>query len=420
MDEVDAEFAAGRDEQRNDHENDRRRIEHAAKQQDQEVDPKQERDGRNVEPDQRTGHRAGNILARHHVVQDQRTADHDADRCGGSGAFDQDAIESARRQRAVKECREQKRVEGRYRGGLGRRRDATIDAVEQDDRHQQRGECAHRGCRQRAQWHGLLTCEATPPRHPRVHSHQHHTHHEARNDAAKKEVADRSVGDERVEHHRNGGGNDRPDRGRGRRDRGGIPPREVTRAGHHADDDLADARRVRDRRSAHAREDKGGSDIHVPEPAAEPAHQRHAKGEQPIRDRARVHDVRRDNEKRHGEKHERVVEPVHQLLARHADALPVSGEIGERADQDCVGDRHADRRERQNGTDTEQELDAHAATRPSGASRPPRSAERRPGKRATRSRSSARQPPQGTRCRPRRCRACAPNRPRDRRALPCA
>ena len=78
------------------------------------------------------------------------------------------------------------------------------------------------------------------------------------------------------------------------------------------------------------------------ETAPETADEGDTELEQPVGDRAGVHDVRGDDEQRHGEQHEAAVEAVHQNLACNAHALTAGGQINQRADDDGIGDRRAD------------------------------------------------------------------------------
>ena len=61
-----------------------------------------------------------------------------------------------------------------------------------------------------------------------------------------------------------------------------------------------------------------------------------------VRDRAGVHDIGGDDEQRHGQQDEAVVKPVHQHLARDADAGAAYCQVYKRGQQDRIGYRHAD------------------------------------------------------------------------------
>ena len=139
----------------------------------------------------------------------------------------------------------------------------------------------------------------------------------------------------------------------------------MTALGHHADDDLADAGSVRDRRARHAREDQRCDDVDVTEPAAEAAHGGHAELQQPLGDGAGIHDVGGDDEQRHGEQDEALVEPVHQHLAGNADALAVHAQIDKGRNQDGIGDRQPDAGEKEQGEQAQGEFECHLCAAPS-------------------------------------------------------
>ena len=275
----------------------------------------------------------------------------------------QQFVEIAPRKRAIEKAGEQERVCRRQRGRFRRCRDAAVDSVEQDHRHQQRGKRAERDPRQRLQRHARLHRKRAAACDAGVEDHQHQAHQKARQDAAEKEVSDRAVGDERVEHHRDRRRDDRADGRGGRRDRGRVSRRIVAVARHQADDDLADARRVRDRRTGHAGKDQVGDDVDVAEPAAEAADDRHAELEQALADRAGVHDVGGGDEQRHREQHEAVVEALDVLLGGERQVLAVDREVGDRRHDHGQRDRRADARHDEQRQQAKSEGGAHASGR---------------------------------------------------------
>ena len=91
---------------------------------------------------------------------------------------------------------------------------------------------------------------------------------------------------------------------------------------HHADDDAADADRVRDRRSGHARKDHVGDDVDVAKATAKTADQDEAELQQPIGQAADVHQVGGEDEQRDREQHVAVEQAVEDLLGGCAEIEP--------------------------------------------------------------------------------------------------
>ncbi len=142
MHHVDAERLRGRDQHRHDDQQDRRAFEHAAEQQQQDVDEDQEADRRQVPARENDAERLRDVLDRHDVVEDQRAGDQHADRGRGARAGQHRAVEVGEADAAIEHDRDEQRIGGRDRRRFGRRRDAAVDAAEQHDRHHQRREGA--------------------------------------------------------------------------------------------------------------------------------------------------------------------------------------------------------------------------------------------------------------------------------------
>ena len=100
--------------------------------------------------------------------------------------------------------------------------------------------------------------------------------------------------------------------------------------------------------------------------AAEPPDQRHTEPQQAVRDGSGIHDVGGHDEQRHGKQDEALVQPVHQHLAGHADAVAADSQIDERGDKDGIGYRDADGRQPEQGAEAKKEFQAHSSTRFSG------------------------------------------------------
>ena len=195
--------------------------------------------------------------------------------------------------------------------------------------------------------------------------HEHEADEQPRHRTADEQVSDRRVGHERVENHRDRGRDDRADdRGR-RRDRRGIARRVTVVLGHQVDRDLAGAGRVGNSRPRHARKDDADDDVHMTETTAKPADQRDAELVEAGRDRTRIHDVRGDDEQRHGEDHETVVEALDDLFRGEAEILSLDQQIGDRRDDHAERDRRAERREAEHGGERDGESEAHVRGSPS-------------------------------------------------------
>ncbi len=97
------------------------------------------------------------------------------------------------------------------------------------------------------------------------------------------------------------------------------------------------------------------------EPAAKPSDRRNAEGEQPLGDRAGVHDVCGDDEQRNGEQDEAFVKPLHDLFARKRDILAGGCKIDEGCQNDRIGNRSADAGEHEERRQAEKELLAHSS-----------------------------------------------------------
>ena len=353
MHQVDAQRLGRDHEQRHDHQDDGRRIQDAAQQQQQHVDAEHEGHRRDVHAHHLRGQQVGNVLGRNDVVQDQRAADHQAHRGRRLDAVEHDGAQRLDRQGSVEERRQHQGIGRGHRGGLGRRGRAAIDAVEQDHRHQERREGAHGQAGDLADRHHLVGGESPLVRDIGIHRHQYHAHQQSRHDAAQEQITDRGVRHQRVQHHRDRRRDDRAD-GRGRRgDRGRITARIAVALGHHLDDDLADTGSVGHGRARHAGEDQARDDVDMAQPALEAAHHANAETQQPLADGAGIHDVGRDDEQRHCQQHEAVVQAIADLLGRDAQILALDGQVDDGPDDDGVRDRRA------NGGQAEQHDQAH-------------------------------------------------------------
>ena len=147
---------------------------------------------------------------------------------------------------------------------------------------------------------GLPAVLARPPGDDR---HLGEAEQDARDQSGEEQRAERGAGHRRVQDHRRGRRDHRPDAGGGRGDRrrevGGI-------AGllHRRDDDRAGAGEVRGRRADHAAEEHRGDDVDLREPGAHRPDQGVREVEQALGDAARVHQPAGEHEQRQGEQDE--------------------------------------------------------------------------------------------------------------------
>src|SRR5690606_6358295 len=140
--------------------------------------------------------------------------------------------------------------------------------------------------------------------------------------------------------------------------------------------------RIGDGRTGHAGEDDADEDVDLREAAAEATDEHLAEVEQAVRDAAGVHDVRSQDEQRHRQQHEGIIEPVEDLLAEQADVAPGREKIGDGGHDDGQGHRHAEDGEADEGDEREDEDGAHGS---SPAFRASSSCQRRPASRLMRS-----------------------------------
>ena len=209
--------------------------------------------------------------------------------------------------------------------------------------------------RQLAQRHGLLDGEVLPARGDGDDDHLAERHQQAGDDAAEEEEADRGVGDERVEHHRDRGRDDRADHRRDGRHRRRVARRVAAVAGHHDLHHAARAGRIGDGRARHAGEDDALQDVDLREPAAEAADERVAEGHQPVGHAADVHELGREDEQRHREDDVVRVHAVEQLLGGRAHVLACEQQVEDRARDHRMADRQAEKGERGDRDERERE-----------------------------------------------------------------
>lgn len=181
--------------------------------------------------------------------------------------------------------------------------------------------------------------------------------------------ADRAAGHQAVDDQRNARRDDRADRRRDAGDREGEVVL-VARLAHRLDLDRAEARRVGGGRARHARKDHAGDDVHMPEPAPQPAHRRFGEVEDAGGDVPRVHDLPRVEEEGDGEQQE-VIEPVDRFLrddlgAEGAEPALQNHQDGGRA---AHRDRHGDADQKRRDED-DQVPDSHLIPPPFPVRRP--------------------------------------------------
>ena len=111
---------------------------------------------------------------------------------------------------------------------------------------------------------------------------------------------------------------------------------------HHLDRDLADARGIGNGRARHAGKDQADQDIDLRQATAEAADNRLAEVEQPVADGAFIHDIGGDDEQRHCQDDEAVVDALDDLLGGETQVLPGDRQIDDGGDDHRMRDRRAD------------------------------------------------------------------------------
>ena len=265
------------------------------------------------------------------------------------------------RQLAVEQNCQQERIGGSDGGGFGRRGGSAVDAIEQDDRHHQRREGPHAGAREFPQGDSPAFREIASPRHETDQTHLGEAHDQTGNDAAEEEKADRRIGYDGVDDHGDRRRNDRPDgRRRGRNGRGKTR-RDATLLDHHLRNELAGTGGIRDRGAGHSGEDDADENVHLGKSAAKAPDERLAEFEKAIGDTAGIHDVGSENEERHRKQHERIVEPVENLLAEEAHVATGNEQVADGGDEHGECHWHADERETEKRHQCQDEYGTHSS-----------------------------------------------------------
>ena len=84
--------------------------------------------------------------------------------------------------------------------------------------------------------------------------------------------------------------------------------------------------------------------------------------QQPVADGAGVHNVGGDDEERYGQKDETVIQAIHENFAYDADVLSPHGQIGERRQEDGIGNRHADSGQNEKRNQAKRKLERHVTS----------------------------------------------------------
>ncbi len=170
--------------------------------------------------------------------------------------------------------------------------------------------------------------------------HHEQRHHDAGDDAAEKQRADRDVRHHSVDHERQRRRDDRPER----RGCGGDADGELGRVAvilHRLDLDRAETGGIRDRGARHAGEDHRADDVHVREPAAHPARERHREIVDAVGDAGRVHQVAGEDEERHREQRKRVDAACHAMQDHEVRQTCDEMRVDERRARERDENRHA-------------------------------------------------------------------------------
>ena len=257
-----------------------------------------------------------------------------------------------RGQRAVDQAAEQHRVQHGDHRRLGRREEAEDDAADDDARRQDRQD------RLAAGGNELLQCRARIDRVVAAlgvdvdRDHQRQAHQHAGDDAGQEQAADRHRNHAAPDDHQDRRRNDHAHHRRAGDQRDGER-RVVALLFHRRDQHAADARGFGGRRAGDAGEQHRHQHADVAEAAGKVADQRARQADQLFGDARRVHQVRREHEKRNRQQQERVVRLQH-LVQQQERRQPVVDEEDRHAgepERECH--RHA--QDDQRGEDAEQD-----------------------------------------------------------------
>jgi hypothetical protein len=155
-----------------------------------------------------------------------------------------------------------------------------------------------------------VSAVVSPVRVPGHGGHHEKAHDDPRDHAGEKKLTYGDAGHHSIDDERQRRRNDGAERRRG----GGHADGKIDRIAvvlHRLDLDRAQPGCVGDRRSRHAGEDHRADDVHVPEPALQPAHQRQREVVDAVGNSRGIHQIAREDKERHREQRERVYAAVH-------------------------------------------------------------------------------------------------------------
>ena len=307
------------------------------------------------------------LLARDDVADDGGRPDHDA---RGPHVLDgglDDVDEVSPPEGAVGEHRDEDGVQGGDGPRLGGCRDSEIDAHQENDRGHQRRDGLEGGDEEG------LPDELVSPRVLALIGddadvdHQGGCQEEGRDHTAHEEGSDRGGAEHRIDDQRDGWREDRAERRRSRRDGAGVF-RLVAGRRHRLDLDLAEARRIGDRRSGHAAEEQGAQDIDLAERPAHPSGQPECEVVDHLGDPPRIHDVCREDEEGDGDDDVVGVVGVHHLVDHQAQVTSLYDEVTGGAGEHAEGNRHPEEEDQDEDKEGDKEGKTHFLTSPSMAS----------------------------------------------------
>ena len=268
-------------------------------------------------------------------------ADDDHDDRTGPGGAEHDLIEAFGGQVAVDEGGNQNRIDHGHGSRLGRGEDAREDAAQDDEGHQDAGNGADKGAPDIGQGErGALGVVVSVGLEQGDHD-EGAAHEKARDEAGLEQAVDALLGDDRVEDHGNGRGNDHPDgSGSGDEGRAGIlPVASGLQLGHQG---AADSGRGGSAGAGDGGKEHAGQNRDHGQAAPDHAQKGFAEFHQQLGNLALGEQVAGQNEEGNGDEGEGVagfkhaLDDHHQLVRRQSDG---DGDRGGAADGE--GHRHA-------------------------------------------------------------------------------
>ena len=334
----------------------RQRVEHAADDQEEDqVDREKEPLAVDV-GEHRVREVLRHLLDRHDPSHDHRKAEHHHDQCREQHGLGQRLPDLAPRDRPEQEPDED-RVGAGEDAGLRGGGVAGGHRHHDDRRRAESGDPVDGKAQDRAERHPRLDRDGKARDVEAGEDHQSQADEQARDDPGEEQAADRGRRHVGVDQERDRGRNDRPDDRGGRGDR----RREVHRVAallHRLDLDHAETRAIGDRGARHAGEDHRADDVHLGQPAPQPADESGGEVEDAVRHLELVEQAAGHDEE--GHRQQRAAEyPLEDLLGQDVQRIAEVGvdESEHRRARKAHDDRHGQDREDQEYPQQEQRGD---------------------------------------------------------------